>query len=159
MRDDAKQLFAQKDDESIRKTVQQLLRSKRHRDNGLLLECGQAWDPIHRALTGGTLSPDAGEFPLDHCVLGGRQLHAGDGFDAIMIRPDIVPHVAQALHELKREEFHARYMTIDPADYGKQPNEAESDQAWGKLKSIRQLFEEAGNEHAAVLFTVERSRS
>lgn len=156
MRDDSKQLFAQKEDEAVRKTVENLRQSPKHRENGLLLECGADWDPIHRALTEGKLDPDDGEFPLDHCVLGGRQLHAGEGFDAILIRPDVVPHVAEALHELRRETFFENYMAIDPVDYGKEPTEAEADRVWGTLKLIRQMFEDAANEHAAVVFTVER---
>jgi hypothetical protein len=47
-------------------------------------------------------------------------------------------------------------MALDPAAYGKQPTEAEGDETWAMLKLIRQLFEDAGNEHAAVLFTVAR---
>jgi hypothetical protein len=155
-REDAKRLFAQKEDEAIRGIVEELRQSSKHRDEGFVLECGAAWDPIHRSLTEGMLDPDAGEFPLDHCVLGGRRLHQSSEFDAILIRPDIVPHVTAALQDLKREEFHANYMALDPDDYGKPPTETEFDEVWGTLKLIRQFFEGASNEHAAIVFTVER---
>lgn len=155
-REDAKELFAQQDDASVRAVAERLRSSQKHRDEDLVLDCGIHWDPIHRALTDGTLDRDGGEFPLDHCVLGGRRLHQGDDFEAILIRPDIVPHVTEGLHDLKRQEFAERYMALDPEDYGRQPSEAEGDETWAMVKLIRQLFEDAGNEHAAVLFTVAR---
>lgn len=155
-REDAKQLFAQKEDEAVRKLVEQLRQSPKHRDSGLVLDCGSDWDPIQRAVTEGKLNPDDGDFPLDHCVLGGRQLHSGEGFDAILIRPDIVPHVAAALHDLRRAAFVENYMAIDAADYGREPTEPEADRVWSTLKLIRQMFEDAANEHAAIVFTVER---
>lgn len=153
-RDDAKQLFGQKEDEAVRRVVEELCQSPKHVSDGLVLNCGTHWDPIHRALTEGRLDPQDGDFPLDHCVLGGRQLHNGEDFDAILIRPDIVPHIAAALHDIKREEFFANYMAIDAADYGKEPTEAEADQVWGTLKLIRQMYDGAAVEHAAVVFTV-----
>lgn len=155
-REDAQQLFSAKEDDAVRNVIDNLRKSPKHLENGLVLECGCDWDPIHRALTEGTLDPDGGEFPLDHCVLGGRQLHAGDDFEVIVIRPDIVPHVAAALHDLRRADFVENYMAIDPADYGKQPTEEEGDRIWSTLKLIRQMFEDAGNEHAAIAFTVKR---
>lgn len=157
IRADAKELFSQDDDASVRKVAERLRGSQKHRDEDLVLDCGKYWDPIHRTLTDGTLEVDGGEFPLDHAVLGGRRLHEGKEFEAILIRPDIVPHVAEGLHDLKREEFAEKYMALDPEEYGQQPTEPECDEAWAMLKLIRQLFEDAANEHAAILFTVARS--
>ncbi|MDA1050335.1 MAG: DUF1877 family protein [Planctomycetota bacterium] len=155
-REDAKELFAQENDVGVRAVAERLRKSQKHIDADLVLNCGTCWDPIHRSLTDGTLDRDTGDFPVDHAVLGGKRLHEGVGFEAILIRPDIVPHVAAGLHDLKRAEFTERYLALDPKTYGKQPTEAEGDEAWAMLKLIRQLFEDAGNEHAAVLFTVAR---
>lgn len=156
IRADAKELFAQEDDASVRSVAERLRKCPKHREDDLVLDCGSSWDPIHRSLTEGTLEYDGGEFPLDHCVLGGRRLHKGEDFEAILIRPDIVPHVSQGLHNLKRAEFTEKYMALEPDEYGKQPTEPEADETWAMLKLIRQLFEDASNEHAAVLFTVAR---
>lgn len=155
-REDAKELFSQEGDAAVRAVAERLRRSPKHMEDDLVLECGTSWDPIHRSLTDGTLNQDVEDFPLDHCVLGGKRLHAGKEFEAVLIRPDIVPHVAAGMHDLKRAEFTERYMALDPASYGKQPTETEGDETWAMLKLIRQLFEDAGNEHAAVLFTVAR---
>lgn len=155
-RDDAKKVFGAQDDEAVRKVVLELRGSKRHREANLVLETGPAWDPIHRCLTEGTLDATAGEFPLNHCILGGRRLHQGAGFEATLVRPDIAPHIAESLHHVKREDIHAKYLAIDPQDYGRPLCDAEFDRVWNALQQIRQLFEDASNERCAVLFTVER---
>lgn len=155
-RDDARKIFAASDDESIRKIVIELRTSKRHREAKLVLETGTAWDAIHRCLTEGTLDPTSGEFPRNQAILGGRRIHQGAGFEAILVRPDIVPFIAEALHHLKREEVHEPYMKLDPADYGQKPSEPDFDRVWNALQQVRQLYEDAANERCAVLFTVER---
>jgi hypothetical protein len=155
-RDDAKKVFANSDDAGIKNIVTELRNSKRHREAKLVLETGTAWNAIHRCLTEGTLDPTAGEFPLNHAILGGRRLHRNPEFEAIMVRPDITPHVAEALHHMKREEVHSRYQKIDPADYGQPLSITDFDRVWNALQQVRQLFEDAANERCAVLFTVER---
>lgn len=155
-RDDAKKVFAATDDAGVRKVALELRGSKRHREAKLVLETGTAWDAIHRVLTEGTLDAAAGEFPLNHAILGGRRLHKGPEFEAILVRPDISPHVAEALHHLKREDVHASYLKVDSADYGQPLSEADFDRVWNALQQIRQLYEDAANERCAVLFTVER---
>ena len=155
-RNDAKELFGLNGDEAVRSFVENLRTSEKHREADLVLDCGTAWDPIHRVLTDGTLSHDTDDFPNDHCVLGGRRLHEGKDFEVIMVRPDIVILVAESLHKMKRAEFSEKYMALDPADYGHTPTESEGDIVWGMFKLIRQLFEFASTEHSAVVFSVER---
>jgi len=155
-REDAKRMFAQSDDVGVRKIVNELLHSKSYRDDGFLLECGELWDPIHRCLNSGTLDPSEGEFPLDHCILGGRQLYQGEDFEAILVRPDIVAQVAEAIHALKVSEVRDRYFALDPVAFGRQPTEDEFERMWNKLFQIRELFEFAADERCAILFTVER---
>lgn len=155
-REDAKRVFSAQDDAGVRQVSGELRGSKRHREGKLVLETGAAWDPIHRLMTEGTLDPTAGDFPLNHTILGGRRLHRGEGFEAIMVRPDIVPHVAAALHDLKRNDVLVKYRQLDPQLLGHDPSENEFDLIWNSLQQIRQLFEDASNERCAVLFTVER---
>jgi len=155
-RNDAKELFGLDGDEAVWEFAENVRSSPKHREADLILDCGNAWDPIHRVLTDGTLSHDADEFPNDHCVLGGRRLYEGEDREVIMVRPDIVILVAESLHKMKRAEFSDKFMALDPALYGKKPTEAEGDIVWGMFKLIRQLFEFASGEHAAVVFTVKR---
>lgn len=155
-REDAKQLFGLANDTAIRDFVTALRKSRKHRESHLILDIGTTWNPIHRCLTDGTLEPEGGEFPLNHCILGGRRLHKGPGFEAALIRPDIVPHVAESLHHMKRQELHAKYFAIDSADYGQSLTEQEFDKVWLMMQQIRKLFEDASVDRCAVLFTVER---
>lgn len=155
-RNDAKDLFAMEGDEAVRGFIEKLRNSPKHREADLVLECGKAWDPIHRVLTDGTLSRESDDFPNDHCVLGGRRLHEGADFEVIMVRPDIVILVAESLHKMKRAEFSEKYLALDPEQYGHVPTETEGDAVWAMFKLIRQLFEDASGDHAAVVFTVKR---
>lgn len=155
-RDDAKGLFGMKGDEAVRGFAEKLRTSPKHQEADLVLDCGTAWDPIHRVLTDGTLSHNADEFPNNHCVLGGRRLHQGADFEVIMVRPDIVVLVAVSLYKMKRAEFSEKYLALDPEQYGRAPTETEGDSVWTMFKLIRQLFEDASGEHAAVVFTVKR---
>jgi hypothetical protein len=93
---------------------------------------------------------------LNHCILGGRRLASGGPLEAVLVRPDIVPHVAEALHRVKRVEFRSAYMKLNPEHYGRDPTEAEFDRVWSTLLQIRQLFEDAAENREAVLFTVAR---
>jgi hypothetical protein len=158
-RDDAQRLFAANGDDAILQMVDEFARSKIRRDDKLFHHCGDAWNPIHRCLTEGTLDREAGEFPLNHCVLGGRRLSKGSAFEAVLIRPDIVPHVAEALHRVKRVEFREAYWRLSPDEYGRQPTEKEFDFVWTSLLQIRQLFEDAAENREAVLFAVQRERN
>jgi hypothetical protein len=155
-REDAKTVFSAADDEAVRKTVTALRNSKKHRDAKLVLETGTSWDAIHRCLTEGTLDPEAGEFPLNHTILGGKRIHKAGDFEAIMVRPDIVPYIAEQLHHVKRDVIHSAYQKIDPADYGQPLTITDFDKIWNSLQQIRQLYEDAATERCAVLFTVDR---
>ncbi|MGE0758352.1 MAG: DUF1877 family protein [Pirellulaceae bacterium] len=155
-RDNAKRVFAAAGDESVRQVVSELRQSRKLRDAKLVLETGPSWAPIHRCLSDGSLDPTGGDFPLNHVILGGKRLHLSNGFEAIIVRPDIVPHVAEALHDLKRNDIHDKYAGMSAEDLGHPPSEREFDIVWNSLQQIRQLFEDAANERCAVLFTVEQ---
>jgi len=155
-RNDAKELFGLDGDDAVWRFVEKLRTSPQHRKDDLVLDCGTAWDPIHRVLTDGTLSHDAGEFPNDHCVLGGRHMHEEDDFEVIMVRPDVVSLVAESLLKVRSVEFSEKYMALDPEQYGQTPTETDGDAVWSMFKLIRQLFEDASVDHSAVLFVVKR---
>jgi hypothetical protein len=155
-RDDAKELFRLDGDEAVWQFAEKLRISPQHLQDDLVLDCGTAWDPIHRVLTDGTLSHNAGEFPNDHCVLGGRRMHEGADFEVIMVRPDVVGLVAENLLKMRSADFIETYMSLDPEQYGQTPSQTDGDAIWSMFKLIRQLFEDASVEHAAVLFAVKR---
>ena len=69
---------------------------------------GTQWDPIHRCLTEGELDPTGGDFPLNTAILGGKQLHQGDDLAAVLIRPDMINFVAEALAEVKQQDVQTK---------------------------------------------------
>ncbi len=73
----AEALVGAEDDDQLVAQVRQL---EEEWDEDNLAQSDSAWDAIHRALAGGQLEIGGGEYPLNHCVLGPRQLHAGSGF-------------------------------------------------------------------------------
>lgn len=89
-RDEAKQLFGCRTPESLKAFIAQLPAG---------IAC---WDmaeeapALHNSLTGGE-EPTAGEYPLNHAVLGGRPLASEPDFTIVVKRPDVVAHVADAL--------------------------------------------------------------
>jgi hypothetical protein len=153
-RDDSKHLQTLTGDDAIRRFVRELRSSKAYRNEGLLVECGDSWSAIHRCLTEGTLAPEAGDFPLNHFVLGGKRLCASDDCRVVLVRPDIVPHVAESARDVKRTEFHERYLALDTSDYGRPLSEKEFDRIWSTFRQIQQLFDDAAADRAAVLFAV-----
>ena len=155
-REEAKQLFAAREDTAVRDVVENLLKRRTAQKDDTTLDCGGLWDPIHRSLTDGTLDPEGGRFPINHCVLGGKQLFKGDAFEVVVVRPDIVPHVAEAIHGLKRVEVQENYRSISADDYGKQPTDEEFDLVWNMLSQVRILFEDAADNRDAILFAVSR---
>lgn len=66
-------------------------------DKDNLAESDKAWDAMHRCLTDGQLEYGNGSYPLNHCVLGPRQLHAGDDYIVSLVSPEEVRDVAKAL--------------------------------------------------------------
>ena len=151
-RDAAKRLFADKRDDAVRGFVDDFRQDAENQSNGWVLETGEAWRIIHRCLTDGTLDPTAGEFPLNHCILGGRHLHQGDDFFVALTRPDMTAHVAGAVTEIDRRWLENRYselpgeVTLDGVDF---------EAIWTKLQDIGKFFDAARGQHAAVVFAAD----
>ena len=151
-REDSKRLQTLDQDEAVRAAVCELKRSKTYRDAGLVLECGDCWNAIHRCLSDGTLDPDVGEFPLNNLVLGGKRLFKGSGFYAVLVRPDIVPFVAESARDVKRSELRELYFNWT-ASVRSGTERKEFDRVWSLFRQIQQLFDDASADRAAVLFT------
>lgn len=71
------------------------------------LEGGAAALALHRVLTNGSLEPNAGEYPLNHAVLGGRVLGHETGYAVILKRPDMCAHIADGLSKILPETIEA----------------------------------------------------
>jgi hypothetical protein len=151
-REDAKKLFSHKEPEAIRSFVKQLTESKDYKKQERVLECGTAWDAIHRCLTDGTLDPTGGDPPLNNAILGGRQLYKSDDYLVSLVRPDMAPFVSEALNDVKYEDMHAAYLKIDAADYGRPLNEKDFEKAWVIFQQVRAFYETAAQDLDAIVF-------
>jgi hypothetical protein len=109
-RDAAKQLFACRTPESLREFVTGLETTETPR-----VESDAAALALHRVLTDGSLEPLAGEYPLNHAVLGGRVLGHDTGFAVVLKRPDMSPHIAEGLARVTPETVEAMFSQLHAA--------------------------------------------
>jgi hypothetical protein len=125
-------------------------------DEERLAESDKAWDAIHRCLTDGSLLYESGEYPLNHVVCGGRQLHDGDDYTVSLVAPDQVRDVAAALAPVTKEWLRERYFSLlSPDDYAGSIDDEDFDYTWDWFTRIRDLYRKAVREGRAVVFTVD----
>ena len=153
---EASQFLAAQRDEAVEALVE--LTEERW-DEEWVCALDKAWDGIHRALTDGELGWDNGEYPLNHAILGGQQLHEGDDYIVTFVQPAQVADVAKALHGLTDMEFRERYLKINRDNYGAAPNQL-SDEDFeyvaGGLEELKLFYAKAAAANRAVLFTVDQ---
>jgi hypothetical protein len=86
-------------------------------EDPFVVETDKAWDTIHRCLTDGSLLYISGEYPLNHCICGGRQLIRGRDYTVTFVSAPQVKDVAAALAKITRAWTRKRYDQIDPEEY------------------------------------------
>lgn len=122
----------------------------------LLAESDKAWDAMHRLLSDGTLSWNGGQFPLNHAVLGGESLYAGDDYIIALKTPDQVREIAAALAKLDEVEFRRRYGQLDPRRYDGEIGEEDFAYTWEWFQGVRDLYVAAAAQGRHVLFTADQ---
>jgi hypothetical protein len=152
-REHAKTLFGLKDDASVRKFLEELKARPDMKKSGRILDSGILWDPMHRCLTEGELDPAAGDFPLNHAVLGGKQLLMGSDYTAVLIRPDMTRFIADALAELEEEDLRKKFFALSSGSYKQAIDEKHFMEMWLMLQNLRVFFEAGAENMEAVVFT------
>jgi hypothetical protein len=152
-REHAKRLFSLKEDQAVLGFLEELKASPEMKKSGRLLDSGVAWDALHRCLTEGELDPAAGEFPLNHAILGGKQLHQGTDYAAVLIRPDMTRFIADALTEIDETEFRQKFFGLNRDSYKHPIGEKQFTQLWIALQDLQVFFEAAADNMEAVVFT------
>jgi len=152
-REHAKTLFGIKDDASLRKFLYELKAKPDMKKSGRLLDTGVLWDPIHRCLTEGELDPAAGDFPMNHAVLGGKQLHKGSDYTAVLIRPDMTSFIADAIAELEEDDVRKKFFALGNGSYKQPIDEKHFMEMWLMLQNLKVFFEAAAENIEAVVFT------
>lgn len=155
-REHAKRVFGMQDDDNLRAFLEELRMSPEMNKSGRVLDIGTTWDAIHRCLTDGELDPAGGDFPLNTVILGGKQLHRGDDYAAVLIRPDMTAFVDEALREVDEEEFRTKFENL-PASYTQPRGKKEFVEIWLQLQNLKVFFEAASENLEAVVFTAKYS--
>ena len=152
-REHAKELFGIKEDEALRKFLDDLKVRPDMKKSGRVLETGTTWDAIHRCFTDGELDPAGGEFPLNHAVLGGKQLYKGTDSTAVLIRPDMTRFIADALSELDQDELRPKFFALAGGSYDQPVDEKHFMQMWRVVQDLQVFFDAAAENLEAVVFT------
>jgi hypothetical protein len=152
-REHAKELFAIKNDEALRKFLDDLRGRADMKKSGRVLETGTTWDAIHRCFTEGELDPAGGEFPLNHAILGGKQLYKGTDSTGVLIRPDMTRFIADALSELDQDSLRPKFFALAGATYDQPVDEKHFMQVWRMVQDLQVFFDAAAENLEAVVFT------
>src|SRR5690606_19344710 len=115
-------------------------------------ESDKAWDAMHRALTDGELEYGNGPEPLNHCVLGPRQLHEGDDYIVSLVLPEEVRAVASALTAIDVAAFRERYTRLVPKDYAPEYGDEDREYTCANYEDVRALYLRAAEQGLAVVF-------
>jgi hypothetical protein len=152
-REHAKTLFGIKDDAALLKFLEEFKVRPDIKKSGRLLDTGVLWDPIHRCLTEGELDPAAGDFPLNHAVLGGKQLYKGKDYTAVLIRPDMTNFIGDAIAELEEDDVRKKFFALGNGSYKQPIDEKHFMEMWLMLQNLKVFFEAAAENMEAVVFT------
>lgn len=152
-REHAKELFGIKEDAALRKFLEDLRGRAEMKKSGRVLDTGTTWDAIHRCLTEGELDPAGGEFPLNHAILGGKQLYKGTDSTAVLVRPDMTRFIAAALGEFDEEGVRPKFFALAGGSYTQPVDEKHFMQTWRMIQDLQIFFDAAAENLEAVVFT------
>jgi len=117
-------------------------------------ESDKAWDAIHRALTDGEFDFDNGQYPLSHCIAGGRQLYSGDDYIVAYKSSKEVADIAGALRDFTNEQLADGYWLINRETYQAEVDAEDLDYTTVWFGIIKGLYSRAAEAGRSVIFTV-----
>lgn len=148
-----KQLLAAKSDRQLMELVDDIEKAWQ---KPFVVETDKAWNAIHRCLTDGTLLYVSGEYPLNHCICGGRQLIRGRDGTVSHVSAAQVKDVAAALAKITKAWMRKRYDQIDPDDYDEvEPGDKDFAYTWDNFLHVRRFYKSAAAAGRAVVFSVD----
>jgi hypothetical protein len=150
---EAKQFLSAQDDAELAELVEEI---EEEDDSRLAQPSDKAWDAMHRVLSGGSLRPEGGSYPLNHTILGGQHLYQGDDYFVVYVSPQQVQDVAKALLGVEKSWFREQYFQIDPDDYAMRLSEQNFEYTWSNFEDVRRFYQKAAKKKLAVLFTVDQ---
>ena len=121
-----------------------------------VVESDKAWDAIHRCLTDGSLLYVSGDYPLNHCICGGRQLYRGRSYTVSFVSAPQVKDVLESLSKITKTWMRRRYARLDPVEYNEvEIGEEDFSYTWENFLDIRRFYRKAAEAGRAVIFTVD----
>lgn len=149
----AKQLVAAKSDRKLMELVEEIEEAW---EKPFVVETDKAWDAIHRCLTDGSLLYVSGEYPLNHCICGGRQLARGQEYTVAYVSARQVKDVAAALARVTKPWMRRRYDQLDPDEYDEVAmGDEDFAYTWENFLDVRRFYKKAAATGRAVIFTVD----
>lgn len=117
-------------------------------------ETDKAWDAIHRCLSNGTLEITEGEPPLNRVILGGRLLNEESTDYVVVVMPEEVQEIADALRKVTEDWLRDRYETLPFPDYQGEKSDEDWAYTWESFQGLVPFFAEAARDERHVIFTV-----
>jgi hypothetical protein len=149
----ARALVAAKSDRALLALVEQLEEAW---EKPFVVESDKAWDAIHRCLTDGSLLYVSGEYPLNLCICGGRQLYRGRAYTVSLVSARQVPDVAAALGKITKAWMRRRYFRLDSEEYNEvEIGDEDFSYTWEGFLDVRRFYRRAAAAGRAVIFTVD----
>jgi len=150
----AQKLVGAEDDEELVNLVQEEIEGPW--DEERLFETDKAWDALHRCLSDGTLNVGGGSPPLSMSFFGGQVLNEEPDYFVVLVQPEEVRQVAEALTSVTREWLRERYETLPFPDYQGEKSDEDFDYTWGQFEGLPEFFARAAEEGRHVIFTVDQ---
>ncbi|MCA9170463.1 MAG: DUF1877 family protein [Planctomycetales bacterium] len=139
-RDRSKQLFGAKDPESLRQVLEAARADRVLWKDGLAVSCGGAADRLQVILSECEVPDEALRPALEQAFTGGRVLSEDTSFQVYLVRPDIVPHVYDALKRVRSATVKSHLdLTTESHVYD-------------LFLSARAIYEVAADERSAIVY-------
>jgi hypothetical protein len=152
--DQLARVLAASNDDDLMQVIEQIEEAW---DKDNLAESDKAWDAIHRCLTNGSLLYESGEYPLNHVICGGRQLHQGEDYVVSLVTPEQVRDVSAAMAPLAEDWMRERYFSLLKADsYDGEIGDEDFGYTWTWFENVRDLYRKAAASGRAVIFTIDQ---
>ena len=119
-------------------------------------ELEKSWDALHRSLTDGRLEWANGTYPLNHVVLGGREIYFQDDYIMSLKSPEQVEDIAAAVANISEDDMRRGFYNIDAPDYGFELSDDGFEHTWSWFIESIPFWTKAASEKRYVLFTADQ---
>ncbi len=109
------------------------------------------WDVLHRCLSDGTFNPKGGHYPLNQCFICARLL-CTEGEIINLVEAGAVPDVANALHDLSKEEFEARFVALYGGEFTGRTMKRYVEEYYAKVIALGEFYRKAADAGRAIVF-------